>query len=139
MLLRAIVEVAFDPSALCVTAGHNAGPGFAQGIRLLAQFVQGGLQCRVELRVVKCETHLPGQVGEHTIVILGEEVVSRGPFDDDQSEELARVADGGHPELRLWAAVEKGRQPYRHPRAPRYPGPGHDRALPTCHDEGERA
>ena len=49
MLLRPVVQVPFDPPPLGVTTGHNAGPGFAQGICLLAQFVQGGLECRVEL------------------------------------------------------------------------------------------
>jgi len=119
VLLCAVVQVPFDAPPLGVPLA-TMRPGFSQGIRLLAELVQGGLECRVELRVVERQSHLSSQVREHTIVILGEEVATRRPLDDDQTEELTGMADRSHPELGLRPAVQKCRQPDRYPRAARH-------------------
>ena len=62
MLLRTVVQVALDPTAFGVAAGHDPGPGLAQRIRLLADLVQRRLQRGVELGVVEGQPDLPRQV-----------------------------------------------------------------------------
>ena len=90
VLLGAVMEIALDPPPLGVAARHNAGPGLPEGIGLLAQLVERGLERRVELRVVERQAHLARQVREHAVVVLGEEVVPGGPFDDNEPQQLAR-------------------------------------------------
>ena len=46
-------EPALHPAPLGVAAGHDAGAGFAQLVRLAPQLVQRGLQCRVQPHVVE--------------------------------------------------------------------------------------
>ena len=90
MLLGAVVQVALHPAALGVAAGHDAGPGLAQLVGLLAQLVQGGLQRGVELDVVEGEADLAGQLGQHAVVLLGEGVRRRpGVRTTMQAEQLA--------------------------------------------------
>ena len=72
VLLRPVVEVALDPAPFGVPAGDDPRPGLAQGVRLLAHLVQRGLQRGVELGVVEGQPDLARQVGEHTVVVLGE-------------------------------------------------------------------
>jgi len=97
MLLRAVVQVALHPAALGVAGGNDAGPGQPQLVGLPAQLVQGGLQRRVQPRVVHGQPDLPGKLGENAVVILGEAVGRGGPFDHDQAEKLAPMADRRHP------------------------------------------
>jgi hypothetical protein len=97
MLLRPVVQVAFHPAAFGVPAGDDAGPRFAQLVRLLAQRVQRGLQRGVELGVVEGQAGLAGQLGQHAVVLVGEGVRAGGPFHHDEAEQLARVADRRHP------------------------------------------
>ena len=79
VLLGAVVQVAFDPAAFGVPAGDDAGPRFAQLVRLLAQRVQRGLQRGVELGVVEGQADLAGQLGQHAVVLLGEGVARGRP------------------------------------------------------------
>jgi hypothetical protein len=123
MLLRTVVEIAFDPATFGVTAGHDARPRLAQGVRLLAQLVERRLQRRVQLRVVERQPDLPGEVGEHPIVVFGEGGVSRDALDDDESEQFPGVADGRHPQLSLSPVRSTGRATRRMPR--RSPTPRH--------------
>ena len=78
VLLGAVVQVALHPAALRVAAGDDPGPGPAQLLGLPAQLVEGGLEVGVELGVVEREAHLPGQIGEHPVVVLGERVGPAG-------------------------------------------------------------
>ena len=89
MLLGAVVQVALDPAALGVAAGHDAGPGLAQLVGLLAQLVEGRLQGGVELGVVERQADLAGQVGEDPVVVLGERV-ARPPAARPRSGRAAR-------------------------------------------------
>ena len=139
MLLRAVVQVALHPAALGVAAGHDAGPGLAQLVGLLAQLVQRGLQRGVQPRVVHCQADLPGQLGQHPVVLVGERVGGGGPLRDDQPEQLAGVADRRDPDLDLGPPVQHTGQPDRGPGVPGNPGPGHDSALPVRHHDRPRS
>ncbi len=130
ILLCPVMQVALHPAALGVTACHDPGPGFAQRVGLLAQFVQGGRQSRIELRIVAGQADLPGQFGEHAVVFLGEGVGCGRPLDDDEPEQLAGMTDRGNPQLAALAPVEQHRQPDGRPRITRYAGPRDDRPLP---------
>ena len=89
VLLGPVVQVPLHPAAFGVAAGHDASPGFAQLLRLLAQRVQGRLQGRVEPGVVEGQAGLAGQLGQHPVVLLGEDVGPVGPLGDDEAEQLA--------------------------------------------------
>ena len=79
MLLRTVVEIALDPPPFGVAARHDPRPGLAEGVRLLAQLVERGLERRVELRIVERQPDLAGQVGEHAVVVFGEAGRPRRP------------------------------------------------------------
>ena len=76
------------------------------------------------------EGDLAGEFGEHPVVFIGEGVGGRRPFDDDEPEELAGVADRRHPQLALPAPVEQHGQPHGCPGVAGHARPGNDRPLP---------
>ena len=123
VLLGTVVQVALQPSSLGVAARHDPGPRLAQRLGLRPQLVERVLQGRVELGVMKGEADLSGQIGEHTVVFLGEAVAGRRPLDDDQPEQLAGVADGGDPQLVCARARRAGRATRRSPTRCRTPRP----------------
>ena len=109
VLLRAVVQVPLDAATFGVAAGHDARPRLAERVGLLADLVQGRLQGGVELRVVQGQPDLPGQVGQDTVVVLGEHARLGRPLDHDQPEQFAGVADRRDPDLLVLAALRAAR------------------------------
>ncbi len=135
VLLGPVVQVALHPAALRVAAGHDAGPGFTELVRLPPELVQGGLQCRVETDVVERQASLAGQLGEHPLVLLGEGVRVAGTLHHEQPEQFAGVADRRDPQLGMFPAGQQRGEPDRGPGAAGHPGPGDHGALPLPDDQ----
>jgi hypothetical protein len=136
VLLGPIVQIPLHPAAFGVTAGHDAGAGGPQFLGLFAQLVQGGVQRGVQLDVVEGQAGLPGQLGEHPVVLLGEAVGVGGPFDHDQAEQFTAVADRRHPQLGSQPAVQQRGHPDRGPGVAGHAGPADDLAFPAGQHQG---
>ena len=72
MLLRAVVEVALDPTPLGVGGLDDAGPRCAELVGLAADLVERLLERGVELHVVQREPDLARELGERLVVVLVE-------------------------------------------------------------------
>ena len=83
VLLRAVVQVAFDAAPLGVGRLHDAGAGRAQLVGLAAHCVERLLERGVELHVVEREPDLAGELGEREVVgVVERERALRAAHDD---------------------------------------------------------
>jgi len=124
VLLRAVVEVALEAPAGRVARSHDPGARLLQRPGLAPDLVERFLQRGVEPYVVQREADLPGEVGQHALVLGPEGLGHLLPLHDDEPEQLSGVGDGRDTEVGILASVrEQAREPDLHPC-----GPGHTRA-----------
>src|ERR1017187_7327566 len=94
MLLGAVMQVALHASTFRVATRDDAGSRGAQFVGLATKFIHRTLKCRVELRVMKGESDLSGEVREHSVIIFTKRHGAFDLRDHDDAEEFSGVADG---------------------------------------------
>ena len=122
VLLRAVVEVALDGTALRVARFDDARARGAQLVGLAPNLVERLLERRVELHVVQREPHLARELGERLVVGLAELQRALRPAHDDQAEQLAGVGDRRDPKHLVVLAGQDRGQPDPRPRRARHAG-----------------
>ena len=91
VLLRAVVQVAFDLTPRLVGGHDDAGTRCAQFFVRDAQVVERRLERGVERRVVQGERDLARQLGEHAFFFVAERLLLMRAHAHDNAEQLARV------------------------------------------------
>ena len=109
VLLRAVVQVAFDPPPLGIRRRDDAGARGLELLGLLLDLVQGSLKLRVESKIAQGETDLPCQLGDRSLVALAERLTARQALRDDQPQKLTPVRDRSDPERPIAAPLEERR------------------------------
>ncbi len=129
VLLGTVVDVALDPPALGVGGGDEPQ---ARGAQLLVgppEVVQAGPKRCVEAAVVQHDSEPTADLAEGALVVGADPFAFAGLLDDECAEQVAAVAHGGDPHLRVAPADEQLRQPQGEPGLPGDTGPSEHGAV----------
>ena len=118
MLLRTVVEIALDPPAFGVGRRHDAASRRLQSVCLPADFVERGLERRVQTDVVERQTHLTGQFGEDAVLLRRERLGIGRPVHDHQPQELSGMGDRDGADHRFLTTLQQVREPHLDPSGP---------------------
>ncbi len=129
VLLGAVVEITLDPTPGLVGGRHDPGSGCLELGVAPAQLLEGRLKGSVQSDVVQRETGMAGQLGKAGLLCLAEHPRARGAAYDQQPEQVAEVADRGHPDDLVLATLQQSRRPYRYPGVAADPCPRDDSLL----------
>ena len=116
MLLRAVVQVAFDLAPRLVGRRDDAGARRAEFVVGDAQVVERRLQRGVERGVVQRERDLAREVGEHALVLVGERWLLAGARAQHDAEQLAGVHERRDPQHPIAVLLDETGEPHLHPR-----------------------